>query len=196
MSRVYACGKSVAMDEKATDTPRAGASPDDLFARLDGLAIDYHTHHHEAVFTVDEAKHLRGELPGAHCKSLFIRDKKKACFLVVCLEDRPLDMKALAGTLGAARLSFASPDRLRQRLGVEPGSVTPFAAINDETPESGDQKVQIILDEAMMAVELVNYHPLLNTMTTALSPAGLLRFFDSTGHKARIADLTPATRQD
>lgn len=184
------------MTQETTVSPKATAAPNDLFARLDSLGIDYVTHCHDPVFTVEEAKHLRGELPGAHCKSLFIRDKKKVCFLVVCLEDRRLDMKALAGILDSARLSFASADRLRERLGVEPGSVTPFAAINDESPEPGKEKVQIVLDQAMMAAGLVNYHPLLNSMTTALSPAALLRFLDSTGHDPRIVDLDPATRRD
>jgi Ala-tRNA(Pro) deacylase len=174
--------------------PRISATPDDLFARLDELGIEYETHQHAAVFTVEEAKHMRGELAGAHCKCLFIRDKKKVCFLVVCLEDRRLDMKALADILGSARLSFGSADRLRQRLGVEPGSVTPFAAINDAA--AGEEKVRVILDADMMAADLVNYHPLQNTMTTALSPAALLQFLNSTGHDARVVDLLPATQQD
>lgn len=184
------------MNQETPPPSAHAATPDVLFARLDVLGIDYETHLHEPVFTVEEAKHLRGALPGAHCKSLFIRDKKKVCFLVVCLEDRRLDMKALATLLDSGRLSFASAERLRQRLGVEPGSVTPFAAINDEAPEAGDAKVRIVLDEQMMDAELVNYHPLRNTMTTALSPDSLLRFLQSTGHEARIVDLAAATREE
>lgn len=167
------------------------ATPEDLFRRLDALGIPYRTHRHEAVFTVEEAKALRGALPGAHCKSLFLRDKKGAAYLVVCLEDRPLDMKALAGVIGSARLSFGSAERLRARLGVEPGSVTPFAALNED---SSADKIMIVLDSEMMAADLVNYHPLVNTATTALAPDGLLRFLASTGHAARVVDLAPATR--
>ena len=184
------------MNQEPPPPPTDAATPEALFARLDRLGIDYATHHHAPVFTVEEAKHLRGALPGAHCKSLFMRDKKKACYLVVCLEDRRLDMKALAKTLDSARLSFASADRLRNRLGVEPGSVTPFAALNDETPPAGEARVQIVLDAGMMEADLVNYHPLLNTMTTALSPADLLRFLDDTGHEPRIVDLTAASQKD
>jgi Ala-tRNA(Pro) deacylase len=175
------------------------ATPADLLAMLTDLKIRYREHRHDAVFTVEEAKALRGTLPGAHCKSLFVRDKKGASFLVVCLEDRRLDMKALAGLLGAGRLSFASPDRLRARLGVEPGSVTPFAAINDQPPPERDnsdppfERVSIVLDREMMQAELVNYHPLINTATIALGPADLLRFLDATGHRPLIADLGDAT---
>ena len=166
---------------------------------LDSLHISFREQSHEPVFTVEEAKELRGILPGAHCKSLFVRDKKGASFLVVCLEDRRLDMKALATLLGAKRLSFASPDRLRARLGVEPGSVTPFAAINDQPPPHGVdgdppfERISIVLDSEMMRADPVNYHPLINTATIALSPADLLRFLDATGHRARVVDLGDAT---
>jgi len=87
------------------DTVSTPATPDALFARLGALGIDVTTHHHAAAFTVEQARARRGALPGAHCKCLFLRDKKGAQFLVVCLEDRRLDMKALAGLIGAARLS-------------------------------------------------------------------------------------------
>lgn len=175
------------------------ATPAELLSMLAALGIHYREHRHEAVFTVEEAKDLRGALPGAHCKSLFVRDKKGVSFLVVCLEDRRLDMKALAGMLGAKRLSFASPDRLHARLGVEPGSVTPFAALNDRPPrhrDDGDppfEKISIVLDAEMMQADLVNYHPLINTATIALSPADLLCFLDATGHRPLIADLGGAT---
>jgi Ala-tRNA(Pro) deacylase len=169
------------------------ATPDELLGVLESLGIAATTHAHAPVFTVEEAKHLRGALPGAHCKSLYLRDKKGAEFLVVCLEDRRLDMKALADLIGAGRLSFGSPERMRARLGVEPGSVTPFAAINDRGGD-GAPPVRVVLDAEMMRAELVNYHPLVNSRTTALAPADLLRFLAATGHEPLIVDLAPATR--
>jgi len=197
LSRAAIRGTSWGMNDRGDNGKPATRA--DLLAMLDTLGIAYREHRHDAVFTVEEAKDLRGALPGAHCKSLFVRDKKGASFLVVCLEDRRLDMKALAGLLGAGRLSFASPERLRARLGVEPGSVTPFAAINDRAPRHPDDKdapferIPIVLDAEMMRADLVNYHPLINTATVALSPADLLRFLDATGHRPRIVDLSGAT---
>jgi Ala-tRNA(Pro) deacylase len=170
------------------------ATPEELLAFLARLGIETTTHEHAPVFTVVEAGRLRGALPGAHCKSLFLRDKKGAAFLVVCLEDRRLDMKALAGLLGAGRLSFASPERLMARLGVVPGAVTPFAALNDRPAEG--VRVAVVLDAEMMAADIVNYHPLVNSRTTAIRPADLLRFLAATGHAPRILDLEPATRHD
>jgi Ala-tRNA(Pro) deacylase len=152
-------------------------SPQQLFARLDELGISHRTVEHPPVFTVEEAKALRGNLPGHHIKNLFLRNKKEEMWLVVALEDRAVDLKRLGERLGAGRLSFGSPDRLRRRLGVEPGSVTPLAAINDQ-----DRAVRLALDRALAEDGPINVHPLTNTMTTALSGGDLLRFFQATGH--------------
>ena len=174
---------------------RRPATPEDLLAYLESLGIAATTHAHAPVFTVEEAKHLRGQLPGAHCKSLYLSDKKGTEFLVVCLEDRRLDMKALAALIGAGRLSFGSPERMRARLGVEPGSVTPFAAINDRGGDAVD-RIRVVLDADMMRSTLVNYHPLVNSRTTAVAPADLLRFLEATGHKPLVVDLGPATQRN
>ena len=148
-----------------------------LFARLDQLGIAHRTVEHPPVFTVEEAKALRGDLPGHHIKNLFLRNKKEEMWLVVALEDRAIDLKRLGEALGAGRLSFGSAERLKRHLGVDPGSVTPLALVNDEA-----HAVRLVLDRGVADGGPVNAHPLVNTMTTALSPADLLRFFAATGH--------------
>ncbi len=105
--------------------PPAPLTPDQLFARLDALGIAHRTYSHPPVFTVAEAAALRGTLPGGHCKSLFLKDKKAGLWLVVALEERPIDLKRLAMALGAPRFSFGNPALLYEVLGVRPGSVTP-----------------------------------------------------------------------
>jgi Ala-tRNA(Pro) deacylase len=157
----------------------------DLFAFLDRLGISHNTTCHAAAFTVDDARTLRGQIPGGHTKNLFLRDKRGALFLVVALEHASIDLKALQQTLGAARFSFGSAELRRDVLGVEPGAVTPFAAINDT---SG--KVTIILDAAMMEHETLNYHPLDNTMTTSIARQDLLKFLEATGHRAQIVQVS------
>src|SRR5215813_13940583 len=107
-------------------------SPQQLFDYLAQLGIAQRTVEHPAVFTVEQAKALRGDLPGHHVKNLFLRNKKEEMWLVVALEDRAIDLKKLGEALSAGRLSFGSPERLRRHLGVEPGSVTPLALINDK----------------------------------------------------------------
>ncbi len=162
------------------------ASQAELFARLDELGIAHRTHRHAPVFTVEESRRLRGALPGGHCKSLFFKDKKGALWLLVTLEDRALDLKRLHQRLGAARLSFGSPELLWEVLGVRPGAVTPFALINDAR-----QRVNVVLDEAMLSHDPLNYHPLENDATTAISPAGLLAFIGACGHRPTVVDLGP-----
>lgn len=158
------------------------ATPDDLFAMLDRLGIAHPTIIHPAVFTVEESQSLRGQIPGGHTKNLFLRDKKGALYLVVASEDAEIELRALHRLLGASgRFSFGSADLLRATLGVEPGSVTPFAALNDT-----EQRVTVVLDAAMMAHPVLNFHPLVNTMTTSIGRDDLIRFLAATRHMARI----------
>jgi Ala-tRNA(Pro) deacylase len=162
--------------------PLMPASPDDLFAYLDTLGIAHKTVTHPAVFTVDEGRDLRGAIAGGHTKNLFLRDKKGTAFLVVALENAVIELKSLHRLLGASgRFSFGSAELMGELLGVEPGSVTPFAAINDIAG-----RVTVVLDAAMMAHEVLNFHPLVNTGTTTISRAGLLKFLEATGHSPRI----------
>jgi Ala-tRNA(Pro) deacylase len=164
------------------------AAPADLFALLDRLEIPHATVSHPPLFTVEQSRALRGKIPGGHTKNLFLKDKRGAFFLVVALEDAEIELKSLHRRLGAAgRFSFGSAGAMRELLGVEPGSVTPFAAINDV-----GGKVAVVLDEAMLAQEVLNYHPLVNTMTTSISRSGLVKFLKASGHEPRIEPVSEA----
>src|SRR5689334_6940595 len=111
--------------------PPAPLTPEELFARFDSLGIAQRTYSHPPVFTVAEAAALRGALPGGHCKSLFLKDKKGGFWLAVMLEERRIDLKKLAARLSTPRFSFGGAADLHRLLGVRPGSVTPFALLND-----------------------------------------------------------------
>ncbi len=164
------------------------ATERDLMRRLDELGIPAATHRHEPLFTVEDGRHLHAGLPGGHCKSLFLKDKKGALWLVVALHDTRVDLKGLQKALGAARLSFAKPDLLMEVLGVAPGAVTPFALINAEGG-ARDATLSVVLDARMLAEEIVNYHPLTNDATTAISPDDLLRFIREMGYEPTILDI-------
>jgi len=158
------------------------ASPEDLFAYLDRLGIKHSTVAHPALFTVGQSQALRGQIPGGHTKNLFLRDKKNALFLVVALEDAVIDLKSLHRRLGASgRFSFGAPHLLQEVWGVPPGAVTPFGAINDS-----EGRVAVVLDSAMMRHPVLNYHPLVNTRTTSIAAADLIKFLEATGHPPRI----------
>ncbi len=168
----------------AVNEPSSPATADDLISFLSELGIETSTVEHPAVFTVDEARSVRQNMPGAHSKNLFLRNKKGRMWLVVTFEDRAIDLKDLGERLGAGRLSFGSADRLMRHLGVIPGAVTPFATINDH-----EGSVHVAVDRAMLKVEPLNFHPLDNTKTTAISADGLLRFFEATGHSPDLLDF-------
>jgi Ala-tRNA(Pro) deacylase len=157
-----------------------------LMARLGALGIQTKTVRHPPLFTVAESKALRGELPGGHSKNLFLKDKKGVLWLIVAHEDCAIDLKALRPRIGSAALSFASAERLREVLGVEPGSVTPFALINDR-----EARVRVVLDAGLLALSPLNFHPLVNTATTAIEADDLLVFVRSCGHEPRIETLSP-----
>lgn len=164
------------------------AQPDDLFARLDDLGVPYTNHHHDPVMTVEESQALRGSIDGMHSKNLFLKDKKGGLWLIVAWEDRPVDLKKLRKRLGVQNLSFGKPDLLMDALGVPPGSVTPFAVIND-----GAGTVRVVLDAALAEGETVNFHPLDNAQTTSLSGAGLLTFLTALDHEPTILEFDTET---
>jgi Ala-tRNA(Pro) deacylase len=161
------------------------ATPQELWERLDRLGISHTTHHHAPVFTVEQAQRLKGDLPGAHTKNLFLRDKKGTMWLLVARFDKDVDLHVVAPQVGArGRLSFGSPERLMRYLGVIPGSVTPFAVLNDH-----GAKVSVALDSGLRNQDVWNAHPLDNAMTTAVSRDDLLRFLEGMGHPPRWVEL-------
>ncbi len=165
------------------------ASPEDLFAYLADLGVEAETVEHPPLFTVEDSQTLRGEIPGGHTKNLFVKDKKGRLFLLVLEEDAVVDLKRVHEKIGAqGRVSFGSADLLEEVWGVRPGAVTPFGAIND-----AQGQVTVVLDEAMMRHERLNFHPLVNTRTTGLASEDLAKFLRATGHEPVVAALAEAT---
>jgi len=167
--------------------------PEDLLIRLDAWGIGHETLWHEPVFTVAETKALGLDrrLPGAHVKNLFLKDKAGAFWLVTMLESRSVSVNALARAVAAPRVSFASAEEMIATLGVEPGSATPFALVNDSA-----RGVALVLDSALVdgRFDRINAHPLTNRATTGVSVAGLLSFLERVGHSPRLVDLDALDR--
>jgi Ala-tRNA(Pro) deacylase len=157
----------------------------ELLAYLAELGIETTTFEHPPLFTVEQSQALRGAIPGGHTKNLFLKDKKDAVFLVVAEEDADIDMKGLHRRIGSARLSFGRPELLVQLLGVAPGSVTPFGAVNDT-----GRRVTIILDAALLRHDRLNFHPLENTATTTIARDDLLTFLRATGHEPQVLPVS------
>jgi len=156
----------------------------DLIALLDAAGVDHATLEHEAVFRVGEGDEVKAQLPGAHTKNLFLKDAKGQLWLISAADRTEIDLKALPPVIGAARLSFGSAERLAAALGVTPGSVTALALINDP-----GHAVRFVLDRTLAEAETVNFHPLTNTATTALSRAGFARFLAAVGVSPLVVDF-------
>lgn len=157
---------------------------EELLKILDDIGIEYVNKEHPAVFTVEEAALHQDGIEGAHSKNLFFKDKKKNLFLVVTLADKPIKIKEVAKLIGGKNMSFGKPDLLMEVLGMIPGAVTPFAAVNIK-----DHDVKIVLDEEMMENDLLNFHPLTNTATTTIKSQDLVKFLEHCGQAPEIIRL-------
>jgi Ala-tRNA(Pro) deacylase len=160
------------------------ATPVDLFALFDRLAIEHSTVEHPPFFTVEEGRAWHDKIPGLHCKNLFIKDRKGGIWLVVMPADKRADLAWLEKALGAPRFSFGRPDLLQEVLALTPGSVTPFGLINDT-----QRRVSVVLDQEMLDSEWLNFHPLHNAASTTLRSADLLRFIRALGCEPTIVRL-------
>ncbi len=156
-----------------------------LFALLDRLGLSVKTHHHEKVMTVAESVRIKAAIPGAHTKNLFMKDKSGRLVLVSAWGESELPLNQLHRVLGVQRLSFTDAETLWRALGVTPGSVTGFALINDDPPQ-----VRFVLDQALLRFDIINFHPLRNDMSTAISREDFLAFCKATGHPPTIVDFT------
>ncbi len=165
---------------------RMQASPDDLFAYLDRLGVAHATVWHEAMFTVEQSGALKAEVPGAHTKNLFLKDAEGRLVLIAAEAHNQLKLNQLHKIIGTKRLSFGSAELMIEALGVAPGSVTAFALMND-----AGGRVRFLVDAALAGAETVNFHPLVNTGTTAVSQADFRRFVAATGHGLEIIDFSP-----
>lgn len=158
---------------------------DELLSFLRNHGIPANTFDHAPVHTVEESQSLRGDIPGIHTKNLVLRDNKRNLYLIVTGEETKIDLKSLAPKIGAiGKLSFASAEILNDVLGIQPGSVSLLALINDQ-----NKKITIVLDEALLTHNPINCHPLTNTRTTSLSKDDIETFLSVTGHAPRYISL-------
>jgi len=156
-----------------------------LFVLLDRLGLPYRTSVHVPVFTVAESSLVKTAIPGGHTKNLFMKDKKGQLVLISAHAESQLPLNQVHRELGTQRLSFTDAPVLWDALGVTPGSVTAFGLINDP-----DTRVKFVADEALLAFETVNFHPLRNDMTVSIATPDFLAFVEATGHTLQRVDFT------
>ena len=162
---------------------------DSLLALMADNAIVHTTHDHPAVFRVEEGLELKAAMPGAHTKNLFLKDKKQRLWLISAAQDTVIDLKSAPGLIGSDRLSFGNEGLMWETLGVRPGSVTALGLIND-----GERRVTFVLDRRLWEADIVNFHPLTNTATTALDQAAFRRLLEIIGREPILADFQASVR--
>ena len=159
---------------------------------LTALGIEFRTVEHPAVFTVAAMMEHTSHLSGYHAKNLLVKDKKSGqLYLITARHDATIQLNSLAKAVGAKELRFADAETLHASLGVEQGSVTPFALVND----AKERRVTFVLDSQLWAENcdsnnrLLNFHPLTNEATTSVTSAGLKTFLKATGHEPIIIQV-------
>jgi Ala-tRNA(Pro) deacylase len=163
-----------------TETDPAG-----VYDALAALGIPYERHEHPPVFTVDEALAHWAGIEAAHCKNLFLRNKKGSRHYLVIVEHRKnVDLARLADRIGDDRLSFGSPERLSKHLGLTPGAVSPFGLIHDTQHE-----VQVVIDSDLRESQRIAFHPNVNTATIVVSFADFERFLSARGNTVRFVRI-------
>lgn len=157
----------------------------DIYQALENLGIPYQRFDHPPVFTVEESKVHCLNIPGGHSKNLFLRNEKGDRHYLVTVEgDKTVDLKELRKLLNERKLSFGSPERLKAKLGVTPGSVSLLALINNI-----EKDVIVILDEDLWSHDLIQYHPNRNDATLVIKIEDLERFLESQKHEVQRMKL-------
>ena len=156
----------------------------DLFELLSIKNLNFQIHDHDPLFTVEDSEKLRGEIIGAHTKNLFLKNKKNNFFLLSCDENAKVDLKKFSKSIDAKNLSFANQEYLQKILGIKPGSVSPYALLNDN-----DNLVDFYLDEKLFNSEIINYHPLINTTTITTKTSEFISFLLENNKKIHIFSL-------
>ena len=169
--------------DKPTHTP--AYDRERLLAWMAGHDIAQTTHDHPAVFRVEEGLELKATMPGAHTKNLFLKDKKGRLWLISARQDTVIDLKRAPALIGSDRLSFGNETLMWETLGVRPGSVTALGLINDT-----DHRVTFVLDQALWEADIVNFHPLTNTATTALEQGAFRKALTLMGRKPLVVDFS------
>ena len=176
-------------ERESEDGLLAGDGRQRLLERLDELGIGTQIVPYPEHRSVEEGKALRGDhLAGRFTKNLLLQDKKRRLFLIVASEDRAIDLKRLHLQIGASgQLRFAPPATMREVLDVLPGTLTPFALINDL-----DGAVTVVIDADLLRVDQLNFHPLVHTESLGIAPRELIAFIASCRREPTILDFTPS----
>ena len=156
----------------------------DLIKLLKDSGKQFVAHEHEALFNVQDSENKRGEIEGAHTKNLFLKNKKNHFCLFSCEENSIINLKQLSKAINTNNLSFAKEEYLLKYLGIRPGSVSPYALLNDK-----ENKVSFYLEDRLYDSKKINFHPLINTTTITLFTSDFIEFMIENKKKINIFSI-------
>ena len=156
-----------------------------VYAALRSLGIEHERYEHPPVFTTDDVEQYWRDIPGAPVKNLFLRNKKgNRHYLVIVGVEKRVDLQQLVKVIGDDRLSFGSAERLMDKLGLTPGSVSPFGLLHP-----GSRDVDVIIDAPLRGASSLLFHPNINTATVTISFADLEKFLATRGNRVRLLQI-------
>src|SRR5664280_938783 len=157
----------------------------ELYRLLEKMSIEFEYHEHPPLATIEDAKIHCAYYNSGRCKNIFFRNHKGDRHYLVILEHlRQLNIKDLEKRLKQGKLTFASDQRLKKYLGVEPGSVSPFGLINDI-----EKHVHLFIDEKLNEFDRLTFHPNINTASLVVSKSDFLKFLEYTGNSFEFIRL-------
>ena len=163
-------------------------TPNELIKLLEIRGYDYDFHEHNALFTVEDSNKLRGEIAGLHSKNLFLKNKKNKFFLFSCEEFSKINLKTISKSLDLGNVSFAKKEYLLELLGISPGSVTPFALLNNT-----ENNIELYLEDKMYESKYINFHPLTNKATITIKSIDFIEFMIENKKKIHIFSTSNET---
>lgn len=157
-----------------------------VYDLLDSLNISYQRIDHEAAMTMEACAAIDKALEATICKNLLLTNRQNTAFYLLLMPgDKPFKTKELSRQIGSARLSFASAEQMEDLLDITPGSLSVFGLMNDR-----EQRVQLLIDKAILTGSCIGFHPCINTSSLRLSTKELLEtVIPAMGHTIRLVDL-------
>jgi len=157
----------------------------ELYKLFEKLSIQFEYHEHPPLATIEDAKIHWKSYNSGRCKNIFFRNHKGDRHYLVILEHlRQLNIRDLEKRLKQGKLTFASDQRLKKYLGVEPGSVSPFGLINDS-----EKHVHLFIDEKLNEFDRLAFHPNINTASLVITKSDFLKFLAHTGNSFEFIQL-------
>ena len=152
---------------------------------LNSIGIEFKIVEHEPAYTTEEAdKYIEGH-DGVRTKTMFICNKKKTNYYMIIMDDsKRLDINKFKEIVSEKQMKMASEEALKEKLGIEPGMVSPFGLLNND-----EKDVKIYMDKEIITEEIMTFHPNDDTKTLFITTKDLFKYFENIGYELNIIEL-------